>query len=134
MMTAPTDQFVDLANRSQEAVTTAVRTWTDSVQGLASQLTAGQGQLPDLQGVVEQYFDFAEKVLANQRQFAQQWASAAAKASEAVTEQAQRATQSVTAHTANGSEAVVDDAAEIARVAGEKAASTLRAARNAANS
>jgi hypothetical protein len=132
MMTAPTDQFVDLANRSQEAVTTAVRTWTDSVQGLASQLTAGQGQLPDLQGVVEQYFDFAEKVLANQRQFAQQWASAAAKASEAVTEQAQRATQSVTAHTANGVEAVVDNAADTARVAGEKAASTTRAARNAA--
>jgi hypothetical protein len=132
MMTAPTDQFVDLANRSQEAVTTAVRTWTDSVQGLASQLTAGQGQLPDLQGVVEQYFDFAEKVLANQRQFAQQWASAAAKASEAVTEQAQRATQSVTAHTANGVEAVVDNTADTARVAGEKAAATARAARNAA--
>ena len=30
---------------------------------------------------------FAEKVLANQREFAQQWASATAKASEAVTEQ-----------------------------------------------
>ncbi len=133
-MTAPTDQFVDLANRSQEAVTTAVRTWTDSVQSLASQLTAGQGQLPDLQGVVEQYFDFAEKVLANQRQFAQQWASAAVKASEAVTEQAQRATQSVAAHTANGVEAVVDNVADTARVAGEKAASTARAARNAAKS
>ena len=131
-MTAPTDQFVDIANRSQEAVTTAVRTWTDSVQSFASKLTAGQGQLPDLQGVVEQYFDFAEKVLANQREFAQQWASATVKASEAVTEQAQRATQSVAAHTANGAEAVVDNAADTARVAGEKAASTARAARNAA--
>ena len=130
-MTAPTDQFVDIANRGQEAVTTAVRTWTDSVQSFASKLTAGQGQLPDLQGVVEQYFDFAEKVLANQREFAQQWASATAKASEAVTEQAQRATQSVTAHTVNGTEAVVDNATETVKVAGEKAASTARAARNA---
>ena len=85
MMTAPSDQFVDIANRSQEAVTTAVRTWTDSVQSLASQMTAGQGQLPDLQGVVDQYFDFAEKVLANQRQFAQQWATATVKATGAVT-------------------------------------------------
>src|SRR5689334_1006678 len=118
-MTAPTDQFVDLASRSQEAVTTAVRTWTDSVQNLTSQLTAGQGQLPDLQGVVDQYFDFAEKVLANQRQLAQQWASAATKASEAVTEQAQRATKSAAAHTANGVESVVDKAADTARVAGE---------------
>jgi hypothetical protein len=131
-MTAPTDQFVDLANRSQEAVTTAVRTWTDSVQSLTGKLSAGQGQLPDLQSVVEQYFDFAEKVLANQREFAQQWASATAKASEAVTEQAQRATQSVAAHTANGAEAVVDNATETVTVAGEKAAATARAARNAA--
>ena len=130
-MTAPTDQFVDIANRGQEAVTTAVRTWTDSVQSFASKLTAGQGQLPDLQGVVEQYFDFAEKVLANQREFAQQWASAATKATEAVTEQAQRATQSVTSQTVNGTEAVVDNATETVKVAGEKAASTARAARNA---
>ena len=130
MMTAPTDQFVDIANRSQEAVTTAVRTWADTVQSFASKVTAGQGQLPDLSSVVDQYFDFAEKVLANQREFAQQWASATAKASEAVTEQAQRATQSVTAHTANGAEAVVDSATETAKVAGEKAASTARAARN----
>lgn len=130
-MSAPTDQFVDIANRSQEAVTAAVRTWTDTVQSFASKLTAGQGQLPDLQGVVDQYFDFAEKVLANQREFASQWASATAKASEAVTEQAQRATQSVTAHAANGAEAVVDNATSTARVAGEKSASTARAARNA---
>ena len=131
-MSAPTDQFVDLATRSQEAVTTAVRTWTDTVQSFASHLTPGQAQLPNLTGVVEQYFDFAEKVLANQREIAQQWATATVKATEAVTEQAQRATQSVAAHTANGAEAVVDNAAETARVASEKAAATARAARNVA--
>ena len=131
-MTAPTDQFVDIANRSQEAVTTAVRTWSDTVQSFASRLTSGQSQLPDLPGVVDQYFDFVEKVLAGQREFAQQWVSATVKASEAVTEQTQRATQSVTAHTANGAEAVVDNAAETARVATEQTATTVRAARNAA--
>ena len=130
-MTAPTDQFVDIANRGQEAVTTAVRTWTDTVQTFASKLTAGQSPVTDLQGVVDQYFDFAEKVLANQREFANQWASATVKASEAVTEQAQRATQSVAAHAKNGAEAVVNSATETAKVAGEKAASTARAARNA---
>ena len=101
-MTTPTDQFVDIANRSQEAVTTAVHNWADTVQSFASKLTAGQSQLPDPHTVVDQYFDFAEKVLASQREFAQQWASATLKATEAVTEQAQRATQSVTAHTAHG--------------------------------
>ena len=130
-MTAPTDQFVDIANRGQEAVTTAVRTWTDTVQSFASKLTAGQSPVTDLQGVVDQYFDFAEKVLANQRELVSQWASATVKASEAVTEQAQRATQSVAAHAQNGAEAVVNSATETAKVAGEKAASTARAARNA---
>ena len=130
-MTAPTDQFVDIANKSQEAVNTAVRTWTDTVQTFASKLTAGQSPVTDLQGVVDQYFDFVEKVLANQREFANQWASATAKASEAVTEQAQRATQSVAARAKNGAEAVVNSATETAKVAGEKAASTARAARNA---
>ena len=130
-MTAPTDQFVDIANRGQEAVTTAVRTWTDTVQSFASKLTAGQSPVTDLQGVVDQYFDFAEKVLANQRELVSQWASATVKASEAVTEQAQRATQSVAAHAQNGAETVVKSATETAKVAGEKAASTARAARNA---
>jgi len=133
-MTAPTDQFVDIANRGQEAVTTAVRTWTDTVQTFASKLTAGQSPVTDLQGVVDQYFDFVEKVLANQREFANQWASATVKASEAVTEQAQRATQSVAAHAQNGAETVVKSATETAKVAGEKAASTARAARNATKS
>ena len=89
-MTAPTDQFVDIANKSQEAVSTAVRTWTDTVQSFASKLTAGQSPVTDLQGVVDQYFDFAEKVLTSQREFAQQWASATLNATETVTEQAQR--------------------------------------------
>ena len=134
-MTAPTDQFVDIANRSQEAVTAAVRNWADTVQSVTGKLTSGQSQLPDLQNVVDQYFDFVEQVLANQRQFAQQWASATVKATESVTEQAQRATQSVaahSAHSANGTEAVVDGAAETARAAGVKAGAAARAARNAA--
>src|SRR4051794_1713165 len=104
-MTAPTDEFIEITNRSQEAVTTALRAWADTVQSFASNLTSGQSQVADLQRVVEQYFDFAEKVLANQREFAQQWASATVKVSQAVTEQAQRATQSVTAQTASGTEA-----------------------------
>jgi cell division septum initiation protein DivIVA len=132
-MTAPTDQFVDIANRSQEAVTTAVRTWADSVQSLASKLSSGQSQLPGLSSVVDQYFDFAEKMLANQREFAQQWAAATVKAAEAVTEQAQRATQSVATHVANGSQAVVDTAADTTRVAGEKMAPTADAADVATN-
>ena len=35
MMTVPTDQFADIANRSKETVATAVRTWADAVQSFA---------------------------------------------------------------------------------------------------
>lgn len=133
-MTMPTNPFVDTVNRNQEAATTAAHTWADAMQSFAGRLTSGQSELPDLQGVVRQYFDVAEKVLANQRQLAQQWASVTASVTRAVTEQAQRATQSIAAHTANGADAVVDNAAETARMAAVKAAATARAANDAATS
>jgi hypothetical protein len=123
-MTAPTDQFVDIAKRSQEAVTTAVRTWADSVHGFAGHFGAGQAQ-PDLHRVVNIYFDFAEKVLAGQRQLATQFVSASVKAGETVQEQVHRATDEVTAQTVNGAETVAAQAADAV-------AKTARATRNAA--
>jgi hypothetical protein len=126
-MTAPTDQFVDIAKRSQEAVTTAVRTWADSLQSLAGNLTAGQAQLPDPQTVVDGYFDFAEKVLATQRRFASEFVSASVKAGETVQEQVSKATETVTAQAVNGTEKAAAQATETT----QKAAATARAARNA---
>jgi hypothetical protein len=126
-MTAPTDQFVDIAKRSQEAVTAAVRNWADTVHSFTGNLTAGQAQLPDPQSVVDGYFDFAEKVLATQRRFASEWVSASVKAGETVQEQVTKATESVTAQTVNGTE----QAAAVATETTQKAASTARAARNA---
>ena len=121
-MTAPTDQFVDIAYRSQEAVTTAVRTWAEAMQSFASRAASGPSQLPDVQGLVEQYFDLAGKILAGQRELAQQWASAAVKATDAVTGQAHSATRPA-AHTVDATEDVVDTAAATAaRVTAEKAA------------
>lgn len=126
-MTAPTDQFVDIAKRSQEAVTTAVRTWADSVQNFAGNLSAGQTQLPDPQSVVDTYFDFVEKVLANQRQLASQFVSASVKAGEDVQEQVSQATEQVTTQTVNGTET-------LAAQANEATAKTARAARNVTKS
>ena len=126
-MTAPTDQFVDIAKRSQEAVTTAVRTWADSVQSFTGNLTAGHAQLPDPQSVVDGYFDFAEKVLATQRRVASELVSASVKAGETVQEQVSKAAETVTAQAVNGTEKAVAQATETT----QKAAATARAARNA---
>jgi hypothetical protein len=127
-MTAPTDQFVDIAKRSQEAVSTAVRSWADSVQNFAGHLGTGQGQLPNPQSVIDTYFDFAEKVLANQRQLATQFVSASVKAGETVQEQVSKVTEQVTAQTVNGADATADKVAE----ATEATARTARATRNVA--
>ena len=94
-MTAPTDQFVDIAKRSQEAVSTAVRSWADSVQNFAGNLNAGPGQLPNPQSVIDTYFDFAEKALSMQREAVQQVVSAGVKATEAVKDQASKVTAQV---------------------------------------
>jgi hypothetical protein len=126
-MTAPTDQFVDIAKRSQEAVTTAVRTWADSLQSFAGNLTAGHAQLPDPQSVVDGYFDFAEKVLATQRRFASEFVSASVKAGETVQEQVTKAAETVTAQAVDGTEKGAAQATETT----QKAAATARAARNA---
>jgi hypothetical protein len=133
-MTAPTDQFVDIAKRSQEAVTTAVRSWADTVQSFAGNLTAGQAQLPDPQSAVDTYFDFVEKVLANQRQLASQFVSASVKAGESVQEQVSKVTEQVTAQTVNGTETAAAQAAEATEATVTKAATTARAARNIAKS
>ena len=130
-MTAPTDQFVDIAKRSQEAVNTAVRSWADSVQNFAGNLNAGPGQLPNPQSVIDTYFDFAEKVLANQRQLATQFVSASVKAGETVQEQVSKVTEQVTAHTVNGADVAAEKAAEATT---EVTARTARAARNVVKS
>ena len=90
-MTAPTDQLTDFTKRSQEAVTTAVRTWTDAVQSLSG----NQPALPDAHALVNTYFDFAEKALAAQREAAQQAVSAGVKAAEALKDQASKVTAQV---------------------------------------
>jgi hypothetical protein len=131
MMSAPYRQFVDNTDHGQEAVTSAVRSGADTVQNLTNELTSGRPQFPGLQGVVEQYFDLAEQVLAHQREFARQWASATGKAFGAVNEQAKQSTEAATAHAATAAEAVVENAAETARVAHDDAVATTLAVRDA---
>jgi predicted RecB family nuclease len=133
-MTAPTDQFVDIAKRSQEAVTTAVRSWADTVQSFAGNLNAGQAQLPDPQSVVDTYFDFAEKLLANQRQLATEFVNASVKAGESVQEQVSKVTEQVTTQTVNGATTAAEQATAATETVAAKAATTARAARNVAKS
>jgi hypothetical protein len=130
-MSTATDQLTDFTTRTQEAVTSAVRTWADTVQSLTGNLADGRVALPDAQAFVARYFEVAQQVLDTQRRFAETVVAAGTQATEAVTEQAARAAQSVVAHTANATETVTDKAAEATKDAGREAAAGARAARNA---
>lgn len=131
-MTAPTDQFIDIARRSQDVFANVTRVWANSVQSLASNVTPGEGKLPDVQAYLDDYFDFAERLLSNQREIAHQWINAATRATEVVAEQASRATKSVSTRAVNGAEAVVQSGADATKATGEKVAETARAARGVA--
>jgi hypothetical protein len=131
-MTAPTDTFVDgfveNAQRTQEAIASAVtdvvRTWVDAVAGL----TSGRPSVPDAQVVVDRWFDVAQTVLDTQKALAKSVVGAGAHAAEIYTEQAQKAAETVKGQTEN----VVGEATKAVKVTDEQAATAVRAPRNAA--
>lgn len=68
-MTAPTDEFVEITQRTQKAVTTAVRTWADTLHRYAGSITA-EHPLPtaaDTLAVVDSWYDLAQQLIADQR-------------------------------------------------------------------
>jgi hypothetical protein len=92
-MTVSTDQFTQLAHRSQEAFSTAVRVWQDTLRSYPG-LTPSTDALPDVHATVDAAFDFAERVLADQREFAKALVSVGTQTFETIADQAtQLATQ-----------------------------------------
>lgn len=131
-MTTPQDQFVDFAQRSQEAVTTAVRTWTDTLNSVAGSLSGEHPTLPSAHVWVDNVFDFAQQLLTNQRELTKTLLLAGAQAAENVTDQAAKATETVTANAVNATRTATEKVSEATKAAGDQATSTARAARNTA--
>ena len=90
-MTAPGEPIAELAKRGQEMVSSAVQSWADTVHAFASNSTADP---TNAQGYVDTVFDFAEQVLASQREIARQWMSVAGNATEGLSQQTAQATRS----------------------------------------
>lgn len=72
MMSALEDQMLEIVRQSQDAVVKAVKTWADAGKGLVPDLPAlpFADQIPAPAEMVETAFEFADKVLAAQREFA----------------------------------------------------------------
>jgi hypothetical protein len=76
------EQFLDAIRKGQETVIEAVRTWVDTVQSVTPAVplvpVPFAEQLPRPEEVVAGTYDFAEKLLAIQRQFSEEWLKATA--------------------------------------------------------
>ena len=69
------DEFLNTLRKSQETVIEAIKSWVESVQSIAPKLPSVSvplaDRLPKPEDVVANAYDFAEKLLAGQRKFAE---------------------------------------------------------------
>ncbi len=83
------EQVVDSIKQSQDAVVQAVRAWSKAVEQVSTALPRlSADQLPTPEEIVDTSFGFAERLLAAQREFAQNLLSASAPARREVQEAA----------------------------------------------
>jgi hypothetical protein len=74
-MASPTEQYTESLKKSQEAVLEAMQAWTKSAQSAFSTPAASLAGPKNAAQVIDQVFDFAEQMLAVQRQFAKNLAT-----------------------------------------------------------
>jgi cell division septum initiation protein DivIVA len=76
------DEFLNAIRKSQETVIEAVRTWVDTVQSMRPKVPSARmplsERMPKPEEVVAGAYDFAEKLLSSQRQFAEELLKATA--------------------------------------------------------
>jgi predicted metalloprotease len=108
MATSLTEQYTEMVQQSQEAVRTAVDNWTKTVQQAIGQLPSASAPLAapyDVNIVIDQVFDLAEKVLEAQRDFAKNLISTSTAAGEAFTKGATEAAEAATEATKSAARA-----------------------------
>ena len=84
-MTNPAEQYSALAQQGQEAVRSAIDSWTRALKDAAAKFPTVPAAY-DADKVIDQVFDFAEKLLEVQRDFAKTLIKSSVSAAEAVTE------------------------------------------------
>jgi hypothetical protein len=76
------EEFLNVIRVSQETVVEAVKTWVDTVKAVTPMVPSIQvslaDRLPKPEDVVTSVYDFAEKLLSGQRQFAEELVKATA--------------------------------------------------------
>ena len=76
------DELLNVIRTSQETVVEAVKTWVETVKAVTPKVPAAQvplaDKLPKPHDIVANAYDFAEKLLSGQRQFAEDLVQATA--------------------------------------------------------
>jgi hypothetical protein len=89
-----TEQLLEVIRQSQDVTVETVKAWVEAVRRLTPQVpvpaavTAASERLPKAAELYDEAFDFAEKVLARQREFTHRVLEAAAPAPKAAAEDA----------------------------------------------
>jgi len=112
-MTSPQDKYAEAMRTSQAAVVEAFESWTKSAQSAIGGVPGLSVPQVEPQQVIDQVFDFAEKLLEVQRDFAKSLARTAAAASESARQQTESVVGAVQKH-AEATTTVVKDAAQSA--------------------
>jgi hypothetical protein len=70
------DEILNTVRKSQETVIDAIKSWVETVQSITPKIPSvqlpGADQLPKPEDVVASAYDFAEQLLASQRQFSEE--------------------------------------------------------------
>lgn len=110
-MSSPKDTSAEAFRSGQDAVVAALESWSESAKNAWANAPGVSGQqVVDPQQVIDQVFDFAEKMLSVQREFAKSLAVTAASATESVRQQSETVVGAVRQQ-AEAAKAAVKDAA-----------------------
>jgi acetyl-CoA carboxylase carboxyltransferase component len=88
-MANPQDQYTEALRSSQEAVAGALDGWTKAATQAFGMVPNAPLPAVDPAQVIDQVFDFAERLLESQRQFAKSLAEASAQVSDTMRQQAE---------------------------------------------
>ncbi len=137
-MTSPQERIAEAVRFSQETVNTTVRTWTDSVQKLVTNLDV-KSTVPTLDDLVDRSYAFGVQVLAAQRDFAKSLIAYAGPLTETISSAPKKAerfvlrTERTAAKKAEGVAAKAEDVAAKAEDIAEQAERTASKAQHSAN-
>lgn len=109
-MTTQQDAYTETLRSGQEAVVRAFESWTDGAKSAWENIPGSTPSTVEPQAVIDQVFDFAEKMLAVQREFAKSLTATAESASASAREQSEAVVEAVKKRAADAT-AIVQDAA-----------------------